>query len=83
MDDHHQQPVWPMIQGAANYAWNLVEEAWAFVWKPAEQQQTQTMQITTGNVAGRDGAAREVSEPRVGNTQSANSATITDVVSEG
>lgn len=24
-----------MIQGAANYAWNLIEEALAMVWKPA------------------------------------------------
>ncbi|KAH7069154.1 hypothetical protein BKA63DRAFT_477994 [Paraphoma chrysanthemicola] len=32
MDDHHHQPIWPMIQGAANYAWNLIEEAWSMIW---------------------------------------------------
>jgi hypothetical protein len=25
-----------MIQGAANYAWNLIEEALALIWKPSE-----------------------------------------------
>jgi hypothetical protein len=35
MDDHHDQPIWPMLQGAANYAWNLVEEAWSMIWRPA------------------------------------------------
>ncbi|KAH8724850.1 hypothetical protein GQ44DRAFT_682306 [Phaeosphaeriaceae sp. PMI808] len=34
MDDHHHQPIWPMLQGAANYGWNLIEEAWSMVWKP-------------------------------------------------
>ncbi|KAF2829032.1 hypothetical protein CC86DRAFT_272688, partial [Ophiobolus disseminans] len=43
MDDHHQQPIWPMVQGAANYAWNLIEEAWAMVWKPRnESRETAT-----------------------------------------
>jgi hypothetical protein len=37
MDDHHQQPIWPMVQGAANYAWNLIEEVWAMVWKPRSE----------------------------------------------
>jgi len=37
MDDHHQQPIWPMVQGAANYAWNLIEEAWAMVWRPRDE----------------------------------------------
>ncbi|KAH7088752.1 hypothetical protein FB567DRAFT_619536 [Paraphoma chrysanthemicola] len=32
MDDYHHQPIWPMIQGAANYAWNLIEEAWSMIW---------------------------------------------------
>jgi hypothetical protein len=36
MDDDHHQPIWPMIQGAANYAWNLIEEAWTMVWKPVD-----------------------------------------------
>jgi hypothetical protein len=35
MDDHHDQPIWPMVQGAANYAWNLIEEALDMVLKPA------------------------------------------------
>lgn len=35
MDDHHDQPIWPMLQGAANYAWNLIEEAWNMIWRPA------------------------------------------------
>jgi hypothetical protein len=42
MDDHHQQPIWPMVQGAANYAWNLIEEVWAMVWKPRSQAQAVT-----------------------------------------
>jgi hypothetical protein len=37
MDDHHDQPVWPMVQGAANYAWNLIEEAVAMVWNPVHE----------------------------------------------
>jgi hypothetical protein len=40
MDDHHDQPIWPMIQGAANYAWNLIEEVWALVWSPAGDPRT-------------------------------------------
>ena len=36
MDDHHQQPIWPMVQGAANYAWNLIEELCAMVWRPRD-----------------------------------------------
>jgi hypothetical protein len=40
MDDHHQQPIWPMVQGAANYAWNLIEEAWAMVWGPRVEATT-------------------------------------------
>lgn len=37
MDDHHHQPIWPMVQGAANYAWNLIEEAWGMIWKPRSE----------------------------------------------
>jgi hypothetical protein len=35
MDDHYDQPIWPMVQGAANYAWNLIEEVLAMVLKAA------------------------------------------------
>jgi hypothetical protein len=41
MDDHHHQPIWPMIQGAANYAWNLIEEALAMLWSPADAAREQ------------------------------------------
>lgn len=78
MDDHHQQPIWPMIQGAANYAWNLVEEAWAVVWKPAEQQRSRTVQATTADVARREEATPEASETRADNTGLEENATVTD-----
>ncbi|EAT84049.1 hypothetical protein SNOG_08881 [Parastagonospora nodorum SN15] len=47
MDDHRDQPLWPMIQGAANYAWNLIEEALAMIWKPAVIPQAQAMGART------------------------------------
>jgi hypothetical protein len=28
-----------MVQGAANYAWNLIEEAWAMIWKSVDSPQ--------------------------------------------
>jgi hypothetical protein len=37
MDDYTDQPIWPMIQGAANYAWNLIEEAWSMIWRPVAE----------------------------------------------
>jgi len=43
MDDYHDQPIWPMIQGAANYAWNLIEEAWAMIWKQGGTPQAQAV----------------------------------------
>lgn len=42
MDDHHDQPIWPMLQGAANYAWNLIEEAWGMIWRPVAESQAGT-----------------------------------------
>jgi hypothetical protein len=44
MDDHHIQPIWPMVQGAANYAWNLIEEAWGMIWKPAAEPRARAME---------------------------------------
>jgi hypothetical protein len=32
-----------MIQGAANYAWNLIEEALAMLWRPADATREQVM----------------------------------------
>tara|TARA_R110002003_G_scaffold814_5_gene21570 strand:- start:22542 stop:22790 length:249 start_codon:yes stop_codon:yes gene_type:complete len=43
MDDHHHQPLWPMIQGAANYAWNLIEEAWGMIWPQRGEQSAVTV----------------------------------------
>jgi len=54
MDDHHQQPIWPMIQGAANYAWNLIEEVWTMVWRP----RVETSGATTSTVPERDSQIR-------------------------
>jgi len=61
MDDHHHQPIWPMIQGAANYAWNLIEEAWGMIWKPAEER---AVRAETGGVARVEATMREVDERR-------------------
>jgi hypothetical protein len=36
-----------MIQGTANYAWNLIEEAWAMIWKPVETPQARTERYDT------------------------------------
>ncbi|KAF2029681.1 hypothetical protein EK21DRAFT_33472, partial [Setomelanomma holmii] len=43
MDDHHHQPIWPMIQGAANYAWNLIEEAWGMIWTASAKSMAHAM----------------------------------------
>jgi hypothetical protein len=32
-----------MIQGAANYAWNLIEEAFAMLWRPADATREQVV----------------------------------------
>jgi hypothetical protein len=61
MDDHHHQPIWPMIQGAANYAWNLIEEAWGMIWKPAEER---TVRNESGGGARVETTMREVDETR-------------------
>jgi hypothetical protein len=61
MDDHHHQPIWPMIQGAANYAWNLIEEAWGMIWKPAEEG---TVRNESGGGARVETTMREVDETR-------------------
>jgi hypothetical protein len=36
-----------MIQGAANYAWNLIEEAWAMVWRPAGEPRARAVREDT------------------------------------
>jgi hypothetical protein len=60
MDDHHDQPIWPMIQGAANYGWNLIEEALAMIWKPAVAPQAQAMGARPECKHQSDGEMREV-----------------------
>lgn len=60
MDDHHDQPIWPMIQGAANYAWNLIEEAWAMIWKQAGAPPAQAVCARTERKHQSDGEMREV-----------------------
>ncbi|CBX94084.1 hypothetical protein IAQ61_003955 [Plenodomus lingam] len=32
MDDHYQQPIWPMLQGAVDYALNIAGEIWSMIW---------------------------------------------------
>ncbi|KAF1846427.1 uncharacterized protein K460DRAFT_367218 [Cucurbitaria berberidis CBS 394.84] len=36
MDDHHHQPIWPMLQGALDYILNIAGEAWAMLRKQNE-----------------------------------------------
>lgn len=59
MDDHHHQPIWPMIQGAANYAWNLIEEAWNMLWMAANTAREQ-MIGHQGDSAHHDSEMQEV-----------------------
>jgi hypothetical protein len=62
MDDHHHQPIWPMIQGSANYAWNLIEEAWAMIWKPIEAPQARTESYHTESVLQAENDTRDLSK---------------------
>lgn len=39
MDDHYWQPIWPMIQGALDYALNLMGELLWMIWRPTEDHQ--------------------------------------------
>lgn len=41
MDDHHQQPIWPMVQGAVDYALNLAGEVWAMIYRQPEEPRAQ------------------------------------------
>lgn len=53
MDDHHYQPIWPMIQGALDYILNLAGEGWAMVWKSggdAVERPTREMRERSGEV---------------------------------
>ncbi|KAF1919898.1 hypothetical protein BDU57DRAFT_155487 [Ampelomyces quisqualis] len=59
MDDHHDQPIWPMIQGAASYAWNMIEEAWAMIWRPAAEPRPVTVK---GQIEYHDQAEGEMRE---------------------
>jgi hypothetical protein len=65
MDDHHDQPVWPMVQGAANYAWNLIEEAVAMVWNPVHEPRAYAVR---DDAAGTQKAEREMQEVNRGAT---------------
>jgi hypothetical protein len=49
-----------MIQGAANYAWNLIEEAWAMIWKQSGTPQAQAACAGTERKQQSDGEMREV-----------------------
>jgi hypothetical protein len=60
MDDHHDQPIWPMIQGAANYAWNLIEEAWAMIWRPAIELRACAVRDDAEDARNAEGQMREV-----------------------
>lgn len=72
MDDHYDQPIWPMIQGAANYAFNIIEEVWGMIWrpiyKPQQEPGSETLQPprhSQGEMqeVGRDDIAKEVANP--------------------
>lgn len=43
MDDHHYQPIWPMVQGAFDYIMNVFGEVWSMIWKPAPDSRHQAM----------------------------------------
>lgn len=60
MDDHHDQPIWPMIQGAANYAFNLIEEAWGMIWKPIYESRQRTAGETSALPHQTQGEMKEV-----------------------
>ncbi|KAF2844796.1 hypothetical protein T440DRAFT_435906 [Plenodomus tracheiphilus IPT5] len=62
MDDHHQQPIWPMMQGAVDYMLNLAGEVWTMIWKPAPEARAlpvhaMTEQYVGGGLDGSFGAA--------------------------
>jgi hypothetical protein len=48
-----------MVQGAANYAWNLIEEAWAMIWRPADEPRARAVKEDTERA---HEAAREMQE---------------------
>jgi hypothetical protein len=50
-----------MIQGAANYAWNLIEEALAMVWMPADAIQGRVVRAQPDHIRRVEGEMREVS----------------------
>lgn len=60
MDDHHDQPIWPMIQGAANYAFNIIEEVWGMIWRPVYKPQEQTGSETPSPSRENQGEMQEV-----------------------
>ncbi|OAL54627.1 hypothetical protein IQ07DRAFT_640128 [Pyrenochaeta sp. DS3sAY3a] len=43
MDDHHYQPIWPMVQGAFDYIMNIFGEVWNMIWKPSSDSRHQAM----------------------------------------
>lgn len=61
MDDHHYQPIWPMVQGAFDYIMNLLGEAWSMVWKPTPEPREECSNA---------GQKREPVDPAVNNSSS-------------
>jgi hypothetical protein len=60
MDDYQHQPIWPMVQGAANYAWNLIEEAWGMIWRPAVEPQARVVKDEPARALETESEMREV-----------------------
>lgn len=60
MDDHYDQPIWPMIQGAANYAFNIIEEVWGMIWRPIHKPQQQIESETQQQSRQTQGEMKEV-----------------------
>jgi hypothetical protein len=56
-----------MVQGAANYAWNLIEEAWAMVWKSRNEFRGTAVEEGSKSIQHIRGEMREVN-PRLGET---------------
>jgi hypothetical protein len=83
MDDHHHQPVWPMIQGAANYAWNLIEEAWGMIWKPADESRERAVRDAIAIPGRAEPAMREFDGTQQLATGTTESATVREDLCAG
>jgi hypothetical protein len=83
MDDHYHQPIWPMIQGAANYAWNMIEEAWMMIWKPTATPQDRTVSDEPENICKIKSEMQDVDNNFLATNDSKGNEIITVVTQEG